>query len=491
MPADADEVVWFIKNLRHTKGKYANQLFRLEPWQEAFIRNILALNRSGRRKVQRALLGIARKNGKTELIAALAIALMICDREPGGEIVGAASKRDQARLLLEAAKRMVWYSKINGRALSDFIVVRRDGLYFAEMDTYYRIVSADGEKEHGLNPSIVIFDELHAQGQRRDLWDALVTAQGAREDPMMISITTAGPEPRGICWDEYEYARKINNGTISDPTFLAEWYEADRELEVDDPKAWAQANPGYPTFVQADFLKRQAKDVLAGKLPEYTFRRLHLNQWTNALERWLPRASWEAGSAYPEIPEGATITIGLDAALKRDSYGVAIVYKAPGWVETEEGLSIPADIAHVRVKAFVPENEGEYINQEDVRTYLLGLSQLYRIEKLVYDPAYMQLMAEQLADAGMVIEPYPQSPEKMGFATETFQRLVLDSRLVHGNDRTLNEQLAAVGVRETDRAVRISKGKSGARIDVVVALVMALAEAFGGEAPQEDFCAII
>lgn len=465
------------------------------PFQEDFIRSVLALDKTGHRKIQRALLGIARKNGKTELIAGLAIALMICDREPGGEIIGAAAKRDQARLLLEAAKRMVRYSKIGGRPLTDFIVERRDGLFFPEMDTKYVIVSADGEKEHGLNPSVVIFDELHAQGQRRDLWDALVTAQGAREDPLMVSITTAGPMPMGLCWDEYEYINKVQNGHVSDPTVLGRWYEAEKHLEVDDPAAWQQANPGYNPdgsgFVKGEFLKRQAKDVLAGKLPEYTFRRLHLNQWTTALERWLPRDKWDLCNGYPEIPEDSEIVIGLDAALKRDSYGVAIVYRAPGWAETETGVSIPCDIAHVKVKAFLPANSGEYIDQEDVRTYILGLAARYRVKKCVYDPAYMQLMAEQLADSGMVIEAYPQSPEKMGFATETFQSLVLNGRLRHGNDREINEQLAAVGVRETDRSVRISKSKSGARIDVIVAMVMALAEEFGGEGPQEDFALIV
>lgn len=495
MPAHPDEVVWIVRQLAHTKGKFAGQPFVLKPWQEAWIRAVTALDRRGRRKVQRALLGIARKNGKSELIAALAIALMIADREPGGEIVGAAAKRDQARIILEASKRMVRYSRIGGRRLSDFIIERRDGLFFPEMDTRYIVVSADGEREHGLNPHIVLFDELHAQGQKRDLWDALVTAQGAREDPLMLSISTAGPMPKGVCWSEYEYARKVNGGLINDPTFHGLWYEADRELEVDDPEAWRQANPGYEGpdagFVSHDFLERQARDVLAGKLSEYTFRRLHLNQWTTALERWLPRKQWESCFKSVVIPEGAEVVIGIDAAVRRDSFGVAMVHKQEAWVQRDDGLTVPAPVAHCRAWAFTPAEEGEYIDLEDIRTHIMGLAARYTVAKVLYDPAYMGLFAQQLAEAGLQCEPYPQSAEKMVLASETFQRLVLDDRL-RWQDKILDEHLAAIGTKPTERGVRISKAKSGEHTDTVFALVPALQELFGDEGDaQEDFAFVV
>ncbi len=491
MPAHPDEVIWIIRQLAHTKGKYAGQPFMLKDWQEAWVRSVLELNRAGRRKVQRALLGIARKNGKSELIAALAIALMIADNEPGGEIVGAAAKRDQAKLIMEAAKRMVWYSKIGGQPLSKFITIRRDGLYFPETDTRYIVVSSDGEREHGLNPHIVLMDEWHAQGEKRDLIDALVTAQGAREDPLFLGISTAGPRPSGSCWDEYRYMQQVNGGVINDPTFVGQWYEADKDLAIDDPKAWKQANPGYPDFVQPAFLERQAKDVLSGKLPEYTFVRLHLNRWTSALERWLPRPKWEACGAPVEIPDSSSVVLALDAAVRRDSFGVAIVRKERRMVEDDTGLLVPKDVGHVIVRAFLPYDEGEYIDQEDVRTWVMGLASRYRVDKVLYDPAYMTLFAQQLSDAGLDCEAFPQSPERMTRASETLQRLVLDERLRHGNDRVLDEQMAAVGIRESDRGVRVSKTKSGGRIDVVIAMVMALDWLFGDEQGQNDFAMVI
>lgn len=487
MPAsDADEVLWVIRQLVHTKGKYAGTPFRLFDFQEDFVRQLLAKNRAGRRKVTRALYGIARKNGKTELIAALAIALMICERERGGEIVAAAAKRDQARLILEAAKRMVWWSKINGQPLEKFITVRRDGLYLPELDTVWKIVSADGEKEHGLNPSIVLFDEYHAQGDKTDLTDALDTAQAAREEPLFIMLTTAGPQRRGVCFNEYKHAQAVQTGTINDPNFLGVWYEADSDLEIDDERSWEQANPGLDTIVQRDYLRAQIKKVESGRLSEYTFRRLHRNEWTNALERFIPQSKWKAGYGKFDIAPGAEITVALDAALKRDTFGVAWVARQQAWVEGESGLSVPADVALVRVRAFTPEEEGEYIDLEDVRLFLHGLAGMYKVKKVLYDPAYMTLFAQQLTEAGFECEPFPQSPERMTAATETFQRLILSERH-RWFDADYDEQLASTGIRQTDRGIRISKSKSG-RNDCVVAAAMAVQDEFGDEGnDQEDF----
>lgn len=488
MPVHPDEALWFISQLRHTKGKWAGTPFTILDFQEQFIRDLLQLNRAGRRKIKKALLGIARKNGKSELGAALALTLLVCDGEPGGQVIGAAGKRDQAKLILDTAKAMVRYSKIGGRPLSDFLVVRRDRILFPEIDAEYRVVSADAEKEHGLNPHAVVFDELHVQGQKRDLWDALVTAQGARENPLLVSLTTAGPAPLGLCYDEYRYGKEVLAGARQDPELLMRWWEADADRDVDDPVAWRQANPGLDHMVYADFIRKAAQDVISGRSPEYTFRRLHLNQWTTALERWLPRNAWEDCGEPPDIPDDAEVWIGADAALRRDTYGLAVVYVERRMVDDPEtGLASPQPVVHVRTKAFKPEVEGDYIDLIDVENYVLGLASRYRVQKLVYDPAYFQLMAQSLSDKGVPVEPYPQSPENMIVASETFQRLVLDRRMRHGNDRELNLQLAGVGTSESDRGVRVSKRKSGVAIDVVVALVMAVHAALGQEATPEDF----
>lgn len=423
----------------------------------------------------------------SEIGAAIGLALLVCDKEPGGEVIMAAGKRDQARIMLDVAKRMVRFSKINGTPLEKFLTLRQDGIYFPELDGVLKVISADGEKEHGANPHAVIMDELHVLGAKRDLWDAMETAQGARENPLLISFTTPGPAPIGIAYDEYRHARQVMAGVINDPTFLPVIFEADRDLDIDNPEAWRQANPSYPITPNEEWMEARAKAVLDGRAPEYVFRRLQLSQWTSALERWLPRAKWEACGGPAVIPDGGDVWVGIDAALKRDSFGVSLLYVERGWTEDENGLSIPADIGHLKVWAFVPTEEGEYIDQEDVRTHIMGLAARYNIQKVSYDPAYMTLFAQQLEGSGLPIEPFPQSPERMMKATETFQRVVLNERLRHGNDRTIDEQVASLGIRESDRGVRISKSRSGGRIDAISAAVMCIEEAFGGEDEPQDF----
>lgn len=486
MPVQPQQAVNFMQRLALDKGKWAGKPMELMPFQLDFTGKLFELNREGRRKIQRALLGVARKNGKSGWGAALALTMLVMDQEPGAEVVGAAAKRDQARLILETAKRMVRYSTINGVPLSKYLTVRRDGIYFEELDSRYIVVSADGEREHGLNPSCVIIDEWHALGDKRDLVDALITAQGARENPLLIGLTTAGPAPRGSCYEEYRYGLQVNGGYINDPSFLMAWYEADKDLAIDDPRAWEQANPGLDYTVNRAWLAKAAADVMSGRAPEYVFRRLHLNQWTSALERWLQRKAWEECGGPVEMPEGCDIVIAVDAALRRDSFGVAWATKSEGWHENEAGLTVQTTLGHVRARAFVPEHDGEYIDQEDVRHFIMGLVARYNVTKVLYDPAYMTLFAQQLVDAGIPMEPFPQSGERMVAASETFQRLVLQRRMRHGRDRTLDEQLSGVAVAESERGVRISKRKSADRIDTIIATVMCLSELFADDDVQED-----
>ena len=492
MPVSPEMAQWFIRQLPHTKGKWAGQPFGVLPWQDDLINNLFKLDKRAQRIVRKAYIQTARKSGKSEIGAALALTLLVCDGEPGGEVVGAAAKRDQARLILDTAKRMVRFGRIGGKPLSSFLDVRRDGIYFPELDSSYKIVSADGEKEHGLNPHAIIFDEVHSLGKNRDTWDALETAQGARENPLLVSFTTPGPIPVGVAFDEYQYAKRVLNGAVNDPEFLGCIYEADKDLAIDDPVAWQQANPSYPVTPGHDWLAARAKAVIDGRAPEYVFRRLQLSQWTTALERWLPRKQYEACGGPVVIPDGGEVWLGVDAALRRDTFGVAIVHKGKEMMQRASGLIAETEVAHVKIKSFVPENDGEYIDQVEVQTYIMGLCARYKVVKVMYDPAYMTLFAQQLAEAGVPMEPFPQSPERMGEATETFQRLILDTRMRHGNDRTFDEQVANLGTTQTDRGVRISKRKSGGKIDGISAVVMALEEAFGGDTDnQEDFAEIM
>lgn len=482
MPATPAKVKKFISRLTNSSGRFAGKPFIVHPFQSDIVDLVFAQDGEGNRIRREVVVGMARKQGKSELMAAIGLALLVLDGERGGLVVIAAAKRDQARLILDVCKKMVNNSSIDGVPLSNFIKVRRDHLYFPELDGVLKVISADANREMGLNPHAFIMDEGHVTMEtNRELYDALLTAQAARDNPIAITITTAGAIPSGPMYELYEYGVQVREGQREDPQFGFIWYEGVPDLPVTDPRSWEGANPAVGLFLQRKFLVDAAEAVLRGKSPEGSFRRLHCNQWTTASERWLPFARVEKCRAEPQIPDGAEVWIAIDAAIKRDTMAVACVWIAEEAHELGDGTMTTVKVAHAIVKRFVPADSTGYIDPGEVELYVLGLAAKYSPLRVSYDPAYMQMLAQALADRGLPMEPFPQSAMRMERATETFQRVVLDMRLKFGHDAEILKQISSVSTKPTERGVRISKAKTLLPIDMAVALAMALDDALGEE----------
>jgi phage terminase large subunit-like protein len=212
--AKGDEVVaWIERHCVHVKGSWAGQPLALQPWQRALVRELFGtLRPDGRRQYTKALIGISRKNGKSLLGAALALRLLFRDGEPGAEILSAAADRDQAAIVFEMARGMVEASP----AMSKIATVYRRSIVVPRTGSVYKVISAEAYSKHGMNPHGIIFDELHAQPDR-ELYDVLTTGQGARRQPLTIAITTAGFDRESICYELYDYGRKIEAGVLQDP----------------------------------------------------------------------------------------------------------------------------------------------------------------------------------------------------------------------------------------------------------------------------------
>lgn len=474
----------FIHSLSLGEGKWAGQPFKLWPFQKQIIQTILARDPATKRRLRsEVVVGIPRKNAKTTLIAALGIALLVLDGEPGNLIAVAAKTRGQAGLLLQAAKRLVRGSKIGQTPLTNFIEVRKDFLYFPETDSYLRAIAAEAQGQHGLNPGAFIVDEGHAALETdRELYDTLLSAQGARRDPLGVVITTGGPRPAGPMYDLYRYGKEVEAGLRNDPRFAMIWYEpSDPNCDITDVREWYRSCPALGAFVEEDYYRQKVKAVLDGKAPEFMFRRLHLNQWTSAAERWLPWSAVQKCGGPVEIPDGAEVFLAIDAALSRDTFAVSMVYVAEGLMQDENGVLRNTTVAHVKSRAFSAV-DGGYIDPEEVKLYVLGIAAQYTVVDVAYDPAYLGLLRADLEERGLPMEPFPQDAGRMTRATETFQRLFLDTRVRHGGDRMLLDQIANIGTKPTERGVRISKVKSaGGKVDMPVSLAMALDRAFGDE----------
>jgi phage terminase large subunit-like protein len=287
----AARAVRLINGLTHTAGPFARQPFNLRPWQRRIVTKLFTTRKDGRRQYRTCLLMLPRKNGKTELAAALAIYFLLFDHEIGGEIVCAAGDTEQASKVYDA---MVVMLENDPELAAQVDIVRSTKrIVHRASGSVARAISAEAYTKHGLNASVVIYDELHV-APNRDLWDVLATSQGARAQPYMIAISTAGYDRHSILWELYEHALRVQENPALDPTFLPILFEAPIGADWTDERVWHQANPALGDFRSLEDMRTLVARAQQIPAQEMTIRRLYLNQWTESAERWISMAQWDA-----------------------------------------------------------------------------------------------------------------------------------------------------------------------------------------------------
>ena len=275
----------------------------------------------GRRRHRLAIYSTARKNGKSALAAGIGLAALTTEQQ-GGQVIGAAADRDQARLIWNHAKQMVTQDPV----LSEEIKVYAHVLEHRESQSVYRSISSEAYTKEGLSPSLVIIDELHAF-PTRELFDVLSLAQGARRDPLMLVTTTAGvmstrTEDESILFQLYQYGLRIIRGEIEDPTFFMAWWGADEESDHLDEANWELANPGLDDIVDREDMRSAVR-----RTPESEFRIKRTNAWVAVEDFWLPAGAWDACAGRVELDVTLPICVGIDIALTNDASAVVIAQK--------------------------------------------------------------------------------------------------------------------------------------------------------------------
>src|SRR5580765_5766680 len=291
MNAGGDRAVAIINQLTHTRTPWAGAPFNLRPWQERILRALFHTRRDGIRQIRTCLLMLPRKNGKTELAAAIAIYMLLFDGEIGGEIYLAAADRDQAGLVFGAMVGMI-RNDPELEAACDIIESHKRIVHRGSR-SFCRAISAEAYSKHGFNASVVIYDELHAAPDR-ELWDVLATSQGARAQPLMMAITTAGYDRTSILWELYSHAKRVAAQPKLDPTFLPILYEAPMDADWTDEKVWQACNPALGDFRSLEDMRIMFERAKLIPAQENTFRRLYLNTWTLAHTAYFARDKWDA-----------------------------------------------------------------------------------------------------------------------------------------------------------------------------------------------------
>jgi len=474
--------------LRHVKGALAGTLLRLEPWQQAIIANIFGWKRpDGTRRYREVFIFIPRKNGKTTLAAGIANYVLFCDGEPGAELYCAAADRDQALLVFEQAKGMIFNEPaLEARAkvytASKAIVNESEG-------SSLKAISADANTKHGYNTHLAIIDELHAQ-PNRDLVDVLMTSTGSRRQPLIIHITTADFDRESICNEKRRYALKVRDGVIDDPYFLPVIYEASLEDDWTDPAVWASANPNLGVSVSLEYLERECRRAQETPTFENTFKRLHLNITTQQDVRWLRLEDWDrcAGAVDAEALKGKECFAGLDLSTTTDLSAFVLFFPEGNLVLPF--FWIPEDNAHERERrdrvpyltwareGFVQTTPGNVIDYDFIRRRIKELGQIYNIREIAVDRWNSTQLQTQLQGDGFTIVPFGQGFASMSAPTKELEKLIIGGALAHGAHPVLRWNASNVSV-ETDAAgnLKPSKKKSTERIDGIVALIMALGRA--------------
>lgn len=466
--ADFGNFTQFLRVTKDSVGGNAGEPMVMRDWQTAMMGRLLARRPDGRLKHRQALIGVPRKNGKSALGAGVALyGLAFGPR--GGEVFSCAADKEQARIVFGTAKKMIELEP----QFSGLFKTYRDAIELPATGSVYRVLSAEAFTKEGLNPHLVLFDEVHAQ-PNRELWDVMALATGARTEPLLVGITTAGVKSDStggdsLCYGMYQYGVQVASGEINDPTFYMEWWGAAEGSDHRDPEVWAAANPGFGDIVSRDDF---TSAVL--RTPEAEFRTKRLNQWVSTAQAWLPAGAWDAcaGESQP-IEPGTEVVLGFDGSFNNDSTALVVVT-----CPQDEGDKPHVDVVAAWEK---PQQSGQEwaVPIVDVEAEIRAACKRWQVREIVCDPYRWARTYQVLEDEGLPIVEFPQSPARMIPATQRFYESVLNTTVTHSGDPRLARHLANCVLRTDSRGSRLSKDSKGSprKIDLAVSAVMALERA--------------
>jgi len=448
---DGDLVSQFAQRwLTVHKGMLAGQPLQFTPWQRWLLGALLERRDDSRLRFRRALIGLPRKQGKSLMGSALALYGLLAG-EPGAEVYSAAGDRQQGRIVFGEAKAQV----LNSPMLSKECKVYRDAIEVPRYGAVYRVLSSDGKLQQGLNPSLVVFAELHVQ-PNEDLWDALTLGSGARQDPLAVAITTAGFDLDTLAGRLYNYGKGVAAKDIDDDSFGFYWWEAKGDCNINDRAQWRKSNPN----LSLDLMDYEDMEVSAKQTSEMAFRRFRLNQWVRTQESWLPVGAWERLIGHVAINSTDDCWVGIDMALKHDS--IAVVIAQP---QADGRIAVDAKIWHPDMAE---------LDIASVEQHLRELHTQHKVVEFAYDPAYFQRSAEALYDDGLPMVEFPQSSSRMIPACGATYDLIVSGKVLHDGAPMFTDQVLSAAQRMTENGWRLSKGKSRRKIDAAIALCMAL-----------------
>lgn len=497
----ADFAINFISMLKHSTGEWYGKSFNLMPWQEQIIRDLFGIvdKATGFRQFRTAYVEIGKKNGKSELAAAIALYLLFADGEAGAEVYSCAADKNQAGIVFNTAKAMV--EQCGDLAQISKVIDSTKRIMFPHTNSFYRVLSSEVNTKYGFNVSGLIFDELLAQ-QNRELFDTMTKYTGdARRQPLYFLITTAGRDKTSICYEIHSKAKAILDGTKTDPAFYPAVFGIEDGDDWENPDIWRKVNPSIGVTISFEKVQAAYEQAKENPAEEMMFRQFRLNEWTNSDVRWMPPGKWEeCGEDFDDdVLEGRDCYGGLDLSSTSDLTAFVLVFP-PDKESGDEKYTVmpffwlPENVIGLRTRRdHVPyevwrktgifnTTEGDVVDYDYIVAFIEKLSHKYRIREIAYDRYGAEKIRRDLeelgAENGFTVFPFGQGFLSMSPPSKDLYQYIMEKKIRHDNHPVLDWNMRNVIVR-TDPAgnIKPDKEKSTEKIDGVVAMIMGFARA--------------
>lgn len=459
--AEAERVCLFAEAMPHTKGEWARrkEKIKLELWQIFTLCCIFGWVRKsdGRRRFRTVYLEVARKNAKSTLLSVIALYLLACDGESGAEVYSAATTRDQARIVFAAAKSMAQKEPEFCQRFG--VQTWKDSVAIESTDSFLKALSAEANTLDGLNPHGAIIDELHAH-RTRDVWDVMETATGARSQPLIAAITTAGSNRAGICYEIRGYLVRVLNHTllkhgglgykiegdsVDDDTFFGLIYTLDNGDDWEREENWVKANPNLGVSVYLDDLKRQAKKASKTASAQPNFLTKRLNIWVNADSAWMDMLAWDRCGADIRIEDfkGWKCTFGLDLASKTDFAALSMLFNRDSQYALFVKLWIPdaqisdtdnSQYAGWEINEHIIATDGNVLDHDRVKLDIKEMADMYKPSAIAYDPGFDTVIPQSLFNEGYPMQEVRSTAANFSEPMKTLEAMVLSGRLSHNRN---------------------------------------------------------
>lgn len=438
----------FTGVMKHYSSGAAGKPFILEPWEDFIVCNIFCLYRvdTRRRKYKTAHISVSRKNGKTTLAAALGLFSLIADGEPASSVIMAANSREQAHIDFDAASAFA--RQLDPRKKS--LKVLRNEIVFQKNNASLKVISADASTGDGLNPSMVILDELHEAVDSK-LFDVLRSGQGFREQPLMLSITTAGFRIGGFCNQYEDYCKEILMGQKVDETLFALLYTLDDGDDWTDESNFIKSNPNLGVTVKRDWLSEQVNQAKNSPTLEVGVKTKNLNVWCSSSTTWIPEQYIRRSLMDVDLTEfknknNYLVYLGFDLAAISDLTAVSIMFVDP---ETEEYFFktwyyLPKSALDGKYnselykmwssKGFLTLTDSETTDYNYIQNQIVYLYETFDVQGVFFDSWNAQMLVNNLTNLGLPMTAYSQSIGNFNKPTKEMERLVLSDKVRFDNN---------------------------------------------------------